>query len=221
MTTTLSVEEYKNLFHSLAKRKFRLEKSLKASKGFTSTGHFIVHDTKGDSVELVPPKYILNVYKSLKDIEERKSEYQRLLILYVKEIQEAGYSTEMQARRIDDILRLYESASALKQQMNEILQSRISSSIDHLGQLQIQFEKQVGDLESKKISRIKSLKSGDQKIYAESAIDFHNCNRSVLRLGRELDEESRKLTGDQVFLIEAPSLKRKDVDLTDIRVRIS
>ena len=82
------------------------------SKGFTSTGHFIVHDTKADTVELVPPKYILNVYKSLKDIENTQSEYQRLLFLYVKEIQEAGGSTEKQTQRINEIFQMYESASS-------------------------------------------------------------------------------------------------------------
>ena len=217
--TSLKLEEYKNLSRSLAKKKFNIDKSKNAIKGITSSGHLIVRDTTG-TVELIPPMYYLNIYKDLEETENMRWEYKRLLMLYIAEAKETGQITPLQTSRIQELSNLYETSSTSWKELNDILQTRLTTSIDNISDLKKRYEDLIIQLGQEDIKR-KEKFATDTKAYTKSAIDFHRLNKSALQLTRQLDDESQKLTNDQVFMIEPPLMKWDGVDLRDIRVRIS
>lgn len=220
MVTILSIDEYKNLLVSLAKKTFNLDKASKATKGFTSAGHLIVRDAKGNTVEIKPPKYVIDLYKSLKEAKDLRSEYQRLLLIFIKEVKETGRCTALQTSRIQDVYKLYESVSASWQHLNNVLQIRLTNSIDNISTLSDQHNDLIGKMHNNKLIRVKNLNTHNENAYTDSVMEFYRLNKSIMLVSRALDEESRKLTENQVSLIEPPAIRREDIVLSDIRVKL-
>lgn len=216
--STLSPEEYKTLSRSLAKKKFNVDKSKNAIKGFTSSGHLIVRDASG-IVELIPPKYLLNIHQVLEDTENLRSEYMRLLMLYIAEAKDTGYITHLQSSRVRELFDLYEASSTTWKDLNDTLQARLTTSIDNISDLSKRYEDLTGRLEKEASTRLETF-GKDDAAYKRSAAEFHRSNKAALQLTRQLDDESQKLTDDQMVMIKAPSMKREGVDLRDIRVKM-
>ena len=217
--TALNLNEYKSLSKSLAKKKFHVDKSKNAIKGITSSGHLIVRDTTG-IVELVPPTYFLNTSKDLGDTENVRSEYKRLLLLYIAEITETRQITSLQALRIQELFEKFQASSASWKELNDSLQKRLTTSIDSISDLKSRYEDLTRQLQKEKTTRTEAL-ARDTTGYSKSTTRFHRLNKSALQLARQLDAESQKLTDDQVLMVEPPLMKRDGVDIRDIRVNIS
>lgn len=217
--TSLGLEEYRTLSRSLVKKKFNIDKSKNATKGITSSGHLIVRDASG-IVELIPPTYLLNIHRDLDDTEKIRSEYRRIIMVYIAEAKHTGQITRLQSERIQELFRLYETSSNTWKELNDILQTRLSTSIDNISDLENRYETLTNQLEAEKLARTGAF-AKDMTAYTKVSTEFHRLNKTALQLTRQLDDESQKLTNDQVFMVEAPSMKRDGVDLRDIRVKIS
>ena len=160
--------------------------------------------------------YLLNIHKDLEDADNMRAEYGRLLALYISEAVETGSVSNLQSTRIHELYDLYKSTGTSWKELNDILQTRLTTSIDNISGLRNRYEEVTAQLHD---AHTKRRESSDTAAYAKSAGDFHRLNKVALQLSRQLDQESQNLTNDQVFMVNAPLMKREEVDLRDIRVK--